>query len=75
MSVLTLIANIIALTPGTMTVDVTPDPPMIYVHFLLLSDVAEARRAVARLERLVVAAIGDPVTAIEHTGVTRDDTR
>ena len=34
---LTLIANVIALTPGTMTVDVTRDPPIIYVHFILLS--------------------------------------
>jgi multicomponent Na+:H+ antiporter subunit E len=73
--VLTLIANIIALTPGTMTVDVTRDPPMIYVHFLLLSDVGEARRAIARLERLVVAALGEPMTAIEHTSATRDRAR
>ena len=29
--------------PGTMTVDVTHDPPMLYVHFLLLSDVDDAR--------------------------------
>jgi multicomponent Na+:H+ antiporter subunit E len=73
--VLTLIANIIALTPGTMTVDVTPDPPMIYVHFLLLSDVVEARQAVARLERLVVAAVGDPVTVIETSSAPRDEAR
>ena len=72
---LTLIANVIALTPGTMTVDVTREPPIIYVHFLLLSDVDEARRAIARLERLVVAAIGDPQAAVEHIVVTRDDTR
>jgi multicomponent Na+:H+ antiporter subunit E len=56
---LTLIANILALTPGTMTVDVTRDPPTLYVHFLLLSDVEEARRTIVRLERLVVAAIGE----------------
>ena len=55
----TLIANIIALTPGTMTVDVTRDPPTLYVHFLLLSDVEEARRTIRRLERLVVDAIGE----------------
>lgn len=72
---LTLIANVIALTPGTMTVDVTRDPPIIYVHFILLSDVDEARRAIARLERLVFAAIGEPQTAVEHIVVTRDDTQ
>jgi len=37
--VLTLVANIIALTPGTMTVEATREPAVIYVHFLLLEDV------------------------------------
>jgi multicomponent Na+:H+ antiporter subunit E len=58
--VITLIANVIALTPGMMTVETTRDPAVIYVHFLLLNDVEGARRAVARLERLVVAALGGP---------------
>jgi multicomponent Na+:H+ antiporter subunit E len=71
--VLTLIANVIALTPGTMTVDVTRDPPRIYVHFLLLSDVNEARRAIARLERLVVAAVGGPEADGMH--MVEDPTR
>lgn len=53
---LTLVANIIALTPGTMTVEVTRDPAVVYVHFLLLADVDEARRTIARLEELTVAA-------------------
>ena len=61
---LTLMSNILALSPGTMPVDVTHDPPMLYVHFLLLSDVEDARRTIGRLERLVVAAVwtqsGDP---------------
>ena len=57
-AVLTLIANIIALTPGTMTVEVTTEPAVIYAHFLLLEDLDEARRTIARLERLVVAALG-----------------
>jgi len=54
--ILTLVANIIALTPGTMTVEVTRDPAVVYVHFLLLADVDEARHAIARLEALTVAA-------------------
>lgn len=58
--VITLIANVIALTPGTMTVETTRDPAVIYVHFLLLDDVEAARLAIGRLERLVVAALGDP---------------
>ena len=54
---LTLMSNILALAPGTMPVDVTEEPPMLYVHFLLLSDVDAARRTMARLEQHIVAAI------------------
>jgi multicomponent Na+:H+ antiporter subunit E len=56
--VLTLVANIMALTPGTMTVEATREPPVLHVHFLLLDDVASAHRSVANLERLVAAATG-----------------
>jgi multicomponent Na+:H+ antiporter subunit E len=59
-AVLSLMAHVIALTPGTMTVEATSDPPVLYVHFLLLDDLAEARRTLARLERLAVAALGRP---------------
>jgi multicomponent Na+:H+ antiporter subunit E len=63
---ITLVANILALTPGTMPVDVTHDPPTIRVHFLLLYDREIARRSIGRLERLVVAAVQPrPETAIE----------
>ena len=41
-----LLANLIALTPGTMTVEATRSPACVYVHFLLLDDVDEARRAI-----------------------------
>jgi multicomponent Na+:H+ antiporter subunit E len=54
---LTLMSNILALAPRTMPVDVTRDPPVVYVHFLLLSDIAAARRTMARLETLIVAAL------------------
>jgi multicomponent Na+:H+ antiporter subunit E len=57
-AVLSLMAHVIALTPGTMTVEATSEPAVLYVHFLLLDDLAEARRALARLERLAVAALG-----------------
>jgi multicomponent Na+:H+ antiporter subunit E len=57
-AVLSVMANVIALSPGTMTVDVTSHPAVLYVHFLLLDDVDAARRAIARLERLVVDALG-----------------
>jgi multicomponent Na+:H+ antiporter subunit E len=57
---LSLISNVIALTPGTMTVEATRDPATLYVHFLLLDDLERARRTVARLEELAVAALGGP---------------
>ena len=56
--VLSLMAHVIALTPGTMTVEATREPAVLYVHFLLLADVDRARRTVARLERLAAAALG-----------------
>lgn len=58
--VVSLMAHVIALTPGTMTVEATSDPAVIYVHFLLLDDLEEARRSLARLERLVAGALGGP---------------
>jgi multicomponent Na+:H+ antiporter subunit E len=66
-AVLSLMAHVIALTPGTMAVEATNDPPVLYVHFLLLDDVAEARRTMARLERLAVAALGRPTTRRDDT--------
>lgn len=56
--VVSLMAHVIALTPGTMTVEATRDPWVLYVHFLLLDDLDRARATVARLERLAVAALG-----------------
>ena len=55
--VVTVMASVIALSPGTMVVDVDPASAVIYVHFLFLNDVARARADLARLERLVVGAL------------------
>lgn len=58
--VVTVMTSIIALSPGTMTVDVDRASTTIYVHFLLLHDVSAARGSLARLERLVSRAITAP---------------
>jgi multicomponent Na+:H+ antiporter subunit E len=59
---ITLIANAIALTPGTMTVEATRDPAVLHVHCLLLSDVESAPGNLDRLTRLVLAvAVPDEV--------------
>ncbi|MGH9193301.1 MAG: Na+/H+ antiporter subunit E [Acidimicrobiales bacterium] len=55
---ITLMANIVALTPGTMTVEATREPAVLQVHFLLLHDVEQARASMARLEQLVAATLG-----------------
>ena len=55
--VATLVSSVIALSPGTMTVDVESDASVLYVHFFALHDVAGARTSLARLERHVIDAI------------------
>jgi multicomponent Na+:H+ antiporter subunit E len=59
---ITLITDILALSPGTITVDVhtrdEDDASTIFVHVLRFEDPADVRRRVARLERMAVAAFG-----------------
>ncbi len=56
--VVSLLANMIALTPDTLTVDAHTDPAMIEVHFLDFSDPVAARRTIERLDGLVRGALG-----------------
>lgn len=55
---LTLISNTMAVTPGTMPIEVTRDPTVVYFHALLLGDTEETRRAVQRLADLAYRAFG-----------------
>jgi multicomponent Na+:H+ antiporter subunit E len=55
--VATVMTSVIALSPGTMTVDLDRDSSTIYVHFFRLTDVEAARASLDRLERLAVKAI------------------
>ncbi len=52
-----LLANMIALTPDTMTIDATAEPPMVEVHFIRFDDPDKARRAIEHLDSLVRAAL------------------
>lgn len=52
--IVTVLCNVIALSPGTMMVDVSDD--VIYVHALLLRDLDKARQDVDRLQTLLLAA-------------------
>ena len=51
---ITVLANLISLTPGTLSLDVSPDGKTLYVHEMFLDDADEARRAIKTgFERLV----------------------
>ena len=52
---ITLLANSITLTPGTLSVDVSPDKKFLYIHFLHIDDPAKARKSIKNgLERPIL---------------------
>lgn len=63
-SLLTLLANAISLTPGTLTLEVDRARSTLYVHVLQLGEGPDAaedvRRDIAALERLAIRAVGSP---------------
>jgi len=72
--VATAMSSIIALSPGTMTVDVTGDSSVLYVHFFDLDDIESARAALARLDRLVTNAIATPRSGAPERSVNQEPT-
>jgi multicomponent Na+:H+ antiporter subunit E len=71
-AVVTLIADAISLTPGTLTLEVRRDPLALYVHALDIRDVDQVQADVRRLEVLAVRAFG---SADAIAGLAVDDTR
>jgi len=55
---LTIVSNVIALTPGTSPLHLTRHPTVLYVHVLDMRDAAATRRDVQRLADLAFAAFG-----------------
>jgi multicomponent Na+:H+ antiporter subunit E len=55
----TFLTNLFALSPGTMPIDVTEEPPVIYLHVLRLQDPERVRARMSRFEELAVRALGD----------------
>jgi multicomponent Na+:H+ antiporter subunit E len=43
---ITTLANVITLTPGTLSLDISPDGETLYVHAMYAADVEAARRAI-----------------------------
>jgi multicomponent Na+:H+ antiporter subunit E len=58
--VITIVANAITLTPGTLSLEVRRDPPTLYVHVMHLYDTETVRRDIGQLLRLVMRAVGTP---------------
>jgi multicomponent Na+:H+ antiporter subunit E len=53
-----LVANMISLTPGTLSLDISDDRRILYVHFMFLEDPDEARRSIKEgLEHRVLEAL------------------
>ncbi|MDV6011350.1 Na+/H+ antiporter subunit E [Haloechinothrix sp. LS1_15] len=48
---ITMLANLISLTPGTLTLSVSHDPPELYVHGMYAPDAAAFRAELYDLER------------------------
>ncbi|MBW3644194.1 MAG: Na+/H+ antiporter subunit E [Actinobacteria bacterium] len=61
--VITVVANAISLTPGTLTLEARRSPAVLYVHVLHLRDVEEVRRETLHLEALAIRAFGPPEVA------------
>lgn len=53
----TVVANSITLTPGTLVVDIGTNPTTLYVHVLHLHSIDAVRRSVLHLEWLLVRAV------------------
>ena len=70
-AVVTLIADAISLTPGTLTLEVRREPPTLYVHALDVRDITVLQREIRTLEVLAVKAFGDDDAL---TGLAVDDT-
>jgi multicomponent Na+:H+ antiporter subunit E len=71
-ALVTLVANTVGLTPGSITVEVERDPPTLFVHALHVHTVEEVRADIHRLEVLAIRAFGS-AAALE--GLRHDDSR
>lgn len=54
---ITIVANLISLTPGTLSLDVSSDRKVLYIHVMYLLDRAEVIRSIKALEARVLAVL------------------
>ena len=64
--VLTLISNLLALSPGTMPIEIHWNPVVLYIHVLRLSDIDAVRKDVLHLTDLTVKAFGSDQAIAEQ---------
>jgi multicomponent Na+:H+ antiporter subunit E len=66
--VVTIVASLVALTPGTMPVDMARYPTVLYVHVLHLDDAEAVRRSIWSLRDQVLRAVGsaDAIAEVER---------
>jgi multicomponent Na+:H+ antiporter subunit E len=68
----TVLANAVSLTPGTLSLEVDRPSSTLYVHVLNVPSGPDAldgpRRSIARLQRLVVRALGTPADRASSAG-------
>jgi multicomponent Na+:H+ antiporter subunit E len=55
--IVTAVANMVSLTPGSVTIEVDTEEMILYIHVLHLSTVEEERESVLHLESLTLAAV------------------
>ncbi len=55
------VANVITLTPGSITIESLGSPPVLYVNVMHLHDVEELRTELLRIEELAVRAFGSEI--------------
>lgn len=63
-----VVANVVTLTPGTVTIEVSGSPAVIYVNVLHLHDIEDVRRDLLRLEELSVRAFGSRAARAQLVG-------
>lgn len=67
-TIIWLLANTVSLRPGTSVVELRSDPPILYVHVLLLTSVEAVQHDVLDMQRRLVRALGtaDALDEIDH---------
>lgn len=70
-AVVTLIANAISLTPGTLTLEVRSNPLTLYVHALDVHDMDALVHDLRTLEALALRAFGHADAVLDAPGVAR----